>query len=97
MDPVEAMTDLQRIPGIGPFYSSLIVIRACGLADILPSAEEGIRALVRVLYDLDHDLGESEFEEFAERWRPFRTWAAVLVRAASSRVLPPESMPRLRG
>lgn len=97
MSPSDAMTELQSIPGIGPFYSSLIIIRACGLADVLPSAEQGIRALVRVLYGLDHDLGESEFVAFAERWSPFRTWAAVLVRAASGRVLPPESMPRLRG
>jgi DNA-3-methyladenine glycosylase II len=97
MNPEEAMLDLQRIPGIGPFYSSLIVIRACGLADLLPAKEEGIRALVRVLYDLDADLDEAAFEAFAERWRPFRTWTAVLVRAAASRVLPPESLPRLRG
>jgi len=97
MEPSEAMAELQRIPGIGPFYSSLIVIRACGLADLLPAGEQGIRALVRVLYDLDTDLDEAAFEVFAERWRPFRTWAAVLVRAAASRVLPPEEMPRLRG
>ncbi|HEX4704865.1 MAG TPA: DNA-3-methyladenine glycosylase 2 family protein, partial [Pseudonocardiaceae bacterium] len=31
LDPDEAMRDLQRINGIGPFYSALIVIRACGL------------------------------------------------------------------
>jgi len=83
--------------GIGPFYSSLIVIRACGLSDLLPAREEGIRALVRVLYDLDDDLDGVAFEAFAERWRPFRTWAAVLVRAAANRVLPPDSLPRLRG
>ena len=36
----DAQADLQQLPGIGPFYSSLIVIRACGHADA-PSLGEG--------------------------------------------------------
>ena len=39
MDPDEARAVVQRLPGIGPFYSALIVIRACGHADVL--SEEG--------------------------------------------------------
>jgi DNA-3-methyladenine glycosylase II len=35
---------------------------------------------------LDHDVTDAEFEALAERWRPFRTWAAVLLRAVGSRV-----------
>ena len=34
LPPDEAQTQLQQLPGIGPFYSSLIVIRACGHADV---------------------------------------------------------------
>jgi len=39
LGPDEAMTRLQQIKGIGPFYSSLIVIRGTGFADVLPLAE----------------------------------------------------------
>jgi hypothetical protein len=39
LDPDKAMAELQELPGIGPFYSALIVIRACGLTDVLPSVE----------------------------------------------------------
>lgn len=88
MDPSDAMLDVQRLPGIGPFYSALIVIRACGFADVLPTQEEHTRAAVRALYRLDHDPGEAELAEIAERWRPFRTWAAVSLRAVGSRLLP---------
>src|SRR5262249_42986527 len=39
LGPDQAMTRLQQIKGIGPFYSSLIVIRGTGFADVLPLAE----------------------------------------------------------
>ena len=35
LPPEEAKAELQQLPGIGPFYSALIVIRACGHADVL--------------------------------------------------------------
>lgn len=86
LDPAAAMAELQQLPGIGPFYSALVVLRACGLTDVLPTAENQVRELVRGLYGLDHDLTEAEFEALAEQWRPFRTWAAVLIRAVSPRL-----------
>jgi len=45
MEPEEAMQDVQRLDGIGPFYSALIVIRAVGLTDVLPENEPRALAL----------------------------------------------------
>lgn len=86
LDPAEAMAELQQLPGIGPFYSSLVVLRACGVTDVLPAGESRIRDLLRSLYDLDHDLSDPEYETLAGHWRPFRTWAAVMIRAVSPRL-----------
>ncbi|MBV9282712.1 MAG: DNA-3-methyladenine glycosylase 2 family protein [Chloroflexi bacterium] len=86
MEPEEAMRDLQRLDGIGPFYSALIDIRATGHADVLPENEPQALALAGRLYGLGHDASPVEMREIAERWRPFRTWATVLLRAASSRI-----------
>jgi len=84
---VEAATDeLCRLEGIGPFYSALIMIRASGLADVLPSQEPTFLALVGQLYDLPVLPGAGELAAIAEAWRPFRTWVAVLVRAAAGRL-----------
>jgi DNA-3-methyladenine glycosylase II len=80
------MKDLQALPGIGPFYSALIVIRACGNADVLSLQEEISRSAAATLYGFDHDLSDAEYEVFAERWRPFRTWVSVMIRAVGSRV-----------
>ncbi|MDQ4212403.1 hypothetical protein [Microbacterium capsulatum] len=86
MTPEEALLDAQRLPGIGPFYSALIVIRACGFTDVLSTQEDHTRAAVQELYGLDHSPGDAELERIAEAWRPFRTWATVALRAVGSRL-----------
>ncbi|MCA1823283.1 MAG: hypothetical protein LC640_03260 [Frankia sp.] len=88
-EPAEAMVELQAIPGIGPFYSELIVARATGLTDVLPMQEPRVRELAGQLYGLRAVPTEGEYRRLAEPWRPFRTWAAVLIRAVGPRLLPP--------
>jgi len=86
LGPEAAMADLQRISGIGPFYSALIVIRASGFADVLPREEQKALALTGELYGLCAPATSEQLAEIAEAWRPYRTWAVVLMRAASSRL-----------
>ena len=88
MSPEDAMVDLQRLPGIGPFYSALVMIRACGHTDVLSTQEPHTRQAVRSLYALDHEPDDAELTAIAEAWRPFRTWAAVALRAVGSRLVP---------
>jgi DNA-3-methyladenine glycosylase II len=85
MDPETAMEELQQLKGIGPFYSALIVVRATGLADVLTDEPTG-RELASQLYGFDHTLSYAKFADLAEQWRPFRTWALVLIRAAAKRL-----------
>lgn len=85
--PEVAAAELQRIKGIGPFYASLICIRATGFTDVLPADEPLARDLITRLYGLDHPCEAADFERIAEPWRPYRTWATVLVRAAGHRIL----------
>lgn len=87
MSPDDAMAELQRLPGIGPFYSALVVIRACGLTDVLSTQEPRTRRAVQTLYGLDHEPDDAELASIAEAWRPFRTWAAVALRAVGSRLV----------
>ena len=87
LHPEEAMAGLREIPGIGPFYSALIVIRGTGFTDVLPLGEQKLRALVAQLYNLPVPVSDGTLSGLAEAWKPFRTWAAVLIRAAAKRVL----------
>jgi DNA-3-methyladenine glycosylase II len=88
--PERAMAELQSIEGIGPFYSALIVIRGTGFTDVLPVSEPKALALTARLYHLPGPPSEAEFAALAEAWRPFRTWAVVLIRAAARRILAEE-------
>ncbi len=93
LGPDAAMAELQTIKGIGPFYSALIVIRGTGFTDVLPVSEPRALALVAQLYNLPGPPAEDQFRALAEPWRPFRTWAAVLIRAVASRVDDPPYPP----
>jgi DNA-3-methyladenine glycosylase II len=84
MGPELAVESVRRLPGIGPFYAALIVVRATGFVDVLPDQEPRLLALVQRLYALDGPPTPTEFAQIAEAWRPMRTWAAVLVRAAGA-------------
>ena len=85
MDPDAALADLRTLPGIGPFYAGLIVVRALGLADVLPAGEPRVLAAAAHHYGLDAPPEPAAFAALAEPWRPFRTWAAVLLRVSGDR------------
>ena len=82
----DARQALQQLPGIGPFYSELILIRSTGVTDVLPADEPRFLALLGALYGLARSATPQEAEQLALDWSPWRTWVAVLVRAVSSRV-----------
>jgi DNA-3-methyladenine glycosylase II len=81
MSPEDAQVELQQLPGIGPFYSSLIVIRSCGHADAPSLGEPRSREAIQRAYGIDHELSDAELVALAETWRPFRTWVTVMMRA----------------
>ena len=85
-DPDEAMARLREIPGIGPFSAALIVIRASGVCDVSVEQEPRLAATVGRLYGLSGPATAEELRRIGEAWRPFRTWVAVLLRAAANRV-----------
>lgn len=84
LDPEEAMDDVQRLRGIGPFGAALIVLRGVGPTDALATGEPRLRAAVARAYDrpeLESDA--AAFTALAEAWRPYRTWVSVLLRATA--------------
>jgi DNA-3-methyladenine glycosylase II len=86
LGPAAAIADLQRIKGIGPFYASLVVMRATGFTDVLPRDDPRVRDLVTDLYELQAPCTPEKLDEIGDTWRPFRTWASVLIRAAGPRL-----------
>lgn len=63
--------DLTRLPGIGPWTASYIAMRL-GDADAFPAGDLILRRNAG-------DLSERELRDRAERWRPYRAYAAMLL------------------
>ncbi|MBV9047008.1 MAG: hypothetical protein JOY58_01990 [Solirubrobacterales bacterium] len=90
LGPDRAWVELQRLRGLGPFYAGLVVLRATGFADaMLPMTEPKVLARAAQLYDLVQPPTLDQFAAMAQAWRPFRTWATVLIRLAGERAARP--------
>ncbi len=83
-----ARARLLQFAGIGPFYASLIEIRALGFTDELAIEEPRLLDAVGRLYGFGRPVTAAEITELAETWRPFRTWTTVLIRATVGRQEP---------
>jgi AraC family transcriptional regulator of adaptative response / DNA-3-methyladenine glycosylase II len=74
-DPAETAERLLALPGIGPWTVAYIAMRALGDPDAFPATDLGIkRALERLTPDPPTG---PELEERAEKWRPWRSYAAM--------------------
>jgi 3-methyladenine DNA glycosylase/8-oxoguanine DNA glycosylase len=73
-----ALAKLQTLPGVGAFFSQAILHRGAGTVDVL-AADEVASLAVTEAYGLKHPADQQTLEQIAEAWRPYRTWAAVLL------------------
>ncbi len=75
MPAQEAMDQVQQVKGLGPFAAELVVIRGANAPDVAPTSER------RLADEIVHRYGTgATLEDVADKWRPFRTWAAVHLR-----------------
>jgi DNA-3-methyladenine glycosylase II len=84
MEPDSALEELQRrLPGIGPVYATLILLRATGVTDALTFGEPRLPGYVAHFYGPGSGpASPADLERISQAWRPYRTWAAVLIRVA---------------
>lgn len=77
----EAPRRLAELPGIGPFWSSGIYLRACGAVDVFPDEPRSRDALSRLHPEAD----ARALDAIIDGYRPFRMWACFLLRVAEAR------------
>lgn len=77
----EALSRLQELPGIGPFSAELILLRGVGEPDYLSTRAPRLDLAVAMAYGLEATPSGEELEELAEKWRPYRAWVALHMRA----------------
>jgi AraC family transcriptional regulator of adaptative response / DNA-3-methyladenine glycosylase II len=70
----EMVSQLCEIPGLGHWTAQSIAMRALGEPDAFPSSDLGLR---RAAGNGDGPVARSELELMAQRWRPWRAYAAM--------------------
>ncbi|MEU3273037.1 DNA-3-methyladenine glycosylase 2 family protein [Saccharomonospora sp. NPDC006951] len=81
MPLADAMEQVRGLPGIGPFSAELVVAQGAGHPDVFPLAEHRLHEEMTWVYGLRDGVKPAELEEIAQRWRPYRSWGAFLLRA----------------
>jgi DNA-3-methyladenine glycosylase II len=76
LDPGQAIQRVQQVKGLGPFAAELVVVRGANAPDALPRHERRLDAEITERYGPGRTL-----TEISPTWRPYRTWAAVHLRA----------------
>jgi O-6-methylguanine DNA methyltransferase len=70
---VESLTVIR---GIGPWTVQMLLIFQLGRPDVMPALDYGLRKGFVVAFYRDELPPPRELEEYAERWRPYRTVAS---------------------
>lgn len=73
-----ALTELQKLRGVGPWAASHIYFRGAAPCDGLPTAEPRILHGLGSAYRL-RSPSLATFQRIAAGWRPFRMWVCVLL------------------
>ncbi len=80
MPPEQALAELRQLPGIGDFSAELILLRGAAAPDELPRHEPRLARAVALAYDLPQPPSAQELQRISGNWRPYRTWATLLLR-----------------
>jgi DNA-3-methyladenine glycosylase II len=73
-----ALTEIRGLRGIGEFFAQGILFRGAGIVDDITSDEQ-LRLAVQRAYGMSALPDSAATERIAEKWRPYRMWAEVLL------------------
>jgi DNA-3-methyladenine glycosylase II len=78
LDDESVHRELQAIPGIGPWTSTIYLLMVLGRPDVWPAGDMALAAAVAEVKGLGHRPDSAEMTELGAAWRPWRSVAARL-------------------
>jgi DNA-3-methyladenine glycosylase II len=75
MTDEEIVIQLTQVKGIGRWTAEMFMIFTLGRLDVLPVGDLGLKKGIQRLYSMSELPKETQIEELAEKWRPYRTVA----------------------
>jgi DNA-3-methyladenine glycosylase II len=73
----EAVALLCEIPGVGRWTAAVALLRGLGRLDAFPAGDLGLQLAAQRVLGLGQRPSEGELRSVAERWRPWRGYAAL--------------------
>ncbi|MFE9634222.1 DNA-3-methyladenine glycosylase family protein [Streptomyces sp. NPDC006463] len=81
----DALAHLRTLPGIGPFYAELVLIRGAGHPDVFPHHERRLHAAMAEAYGRSGIGTDAQARAgISDRWAPYRSWVALLLRTRAA-------------
>jgi DNA-3-methyladenine glycosylase II len=78
-DDAVAQAELEAVRGIGPWSAQIFLLHRLRRPDIFPAADVGLLRAAQSAFTLPSRPTPAELGQRAERWRPFRSYAAALL------------------
>ena len=75
----EVVGILTAVPGIGRWTAEIYLMFCLDRADIFPSGDLALQEATKILYSLLVRPKEKEMREIAQKWKPFRSLAALVL------------------
>lgn len=79
LDDEEIRDRLTALRGVGPWTADMVLLVALGRPDVFPAGDGGLRAALQRCLALSAPPTAQEAAQRAERWRPQRSAAALLI------------------
>lgn len=76
MTDEDIIADLIKAKGIGPWTAQMFLIFTLAREDVFAPDDLGLRKAIQLHYKLDELPKPKELEEFAKRWKPYRSYAS---------------------
>ncbi|HQU84459.1 MAG TPA: hypothetical protein PKY59_15080 [Pyrinomonadaceae bacterium] len=75
----QAKNELKKIKGIGDWTADIFLLMALLRIDVMPKGDLALHVAYKKLKNLAHAPNSEEFQQIAEKWKPFRAAAARLL------------------
>lgn len=79
MDDEAIITELVAVPGIGRWTAEIYLIFSLGRTDVMPAGDLALQEGLRRLRRMRERPDAKKLTKLAERWRPWRSSAALLL------------------
>lgn len=79
LSDAEVKNELKKIKGIGDWSADIYLLMALRRADVMPKGDLALHVAWKKLKNLEHSPNSEEFQQIAEKWKPYRAVAARLL------------------